>query len=1139
MAPAVSVIITCYNLGRFLDEAVDSVLAQTYQDFDILIVDDGSTDSETVELLKSYQKPKTRIVRVENRGLPGARNEGIRQTSGKYVCTLDADDRLAPTYLEKSVAVLDTRPEIAFVSHWLRTFGDDEHDWTPASAEFPALLDMNTINGAALTRREALFGVGLSDESMRQGCEDWDLWIGMVERGYRGHIIPEVLFHYRQRSDSMSREMMQSDTHVELYRYMVQKHRSSFAAHAAALISRREIDRMTVLAEAHDLELDCGSLAPEIERRRDDARAAAHRLAELDDREDIAGLRSEIRMIRSSRSWRLTRPLRTVYSMAVRATVTSPQMSIIVDATSGAGGAFGLVELVVRSVDVQPDIVVACGSNTPRALIDRLQSIWPTTRVRCVTVRAGAPGGQRNEAIAAAQGDAFVFLEPGDTIDPAYLSTASARLGAEPHLDFVTAWARMPAESGLQTERRPNPTLSSVLNDLSAMPGPTVFCRSAWARAGGFDEVLPALEWPEFWIRLLAGGGRGAVIETFLIGHEPSRDSAYRRRLAAARETGAIGRVVDAHLGLYRDHLVDALCDRERSMRALAGRYRRLLRRRDALVAERTRLRDEAQAAAERLRAAGAEAIVWDDLRRTTPVSADWGYERGTPIDRYYIERFLEAHAADVQGRVLEIQEADYTRRFGRQRVTHSDVIDVDIHNTRANLNGDLRRLEGIPSNTYDCFILTQTIHVINDMAAVIREAVRILKPGGVLLVTMPCASRVCLEYGPNGDFWRVTEAGARELFRGVVPTSHQTIQTFGNPLATLAFTAGLACQEISAEEFESYDPFNPTLVGIRAVKPGVAPHVRPSSPEPTAVVLLYHRVTRVDSDVHGLAIAPEHFRMQMDLVRRDYQPVSLAQLASAFREGWLPERGVAVTFDDGYLDNLVEASPILLEAGIPATFFFTDHALTGQTPFWWDVLESAFFGGDNVPTQLQLEIDGQVRMLSTATAKERADAHWTLYHVVRTSPEPVRSELVKLISEWSGRTWAQLPRVMSRAQLVDLSRRPRHSIGGHGAAHLSYSAHPDAQIRHDVIANRWNLEAAIGRPVTMFAYPYGDHDDRTVEIVDDAGYRGAVTCVAAAVRPGADPLRLPRIAVLPTDEVPFDERLRQIFRPNSQLQPR
>ena len=366
-SPRVSIVVTCHNLGQYLDDAIDSVFAQTFQDFEIVIVDDGSTEAGTVQLLSNYQRPRTRVVRIENRGLPGARNEGIRQTSGAYICTLDADDLLVPTYLEKSVAALDERPDIAFVSHWLRTFGDEEYEWTPRDAGFPALLDMNTINGAALVRRDAMVAAGLYDESMRRGCEDWDLWIGLVEKGLPGLILPEVLFLYRRRADSMSRLMMQGTTHVELYRYLIDKHKSSFEAHAVDLLIRREVDRANVLAETHDIVLDCAALLSEIEHLRDGVRLAgaklqardswerAHRelqelreqttrdrdaiaaleadlqeraerlehsarhLAAMDaerlrDREGIEGLHFEIRMLRSSVSWRVTRPLRAVYS---------------------------------------------------------------------------------------------------------------------------------------------------------------------------------------------------------------------------------------------------------------------------------------------------------------------------------------------------------------------------------------------------------------------------------------------------------------------------------------------------------------------------------------------------------------------------------------------------------------------------------------------------------------------------------------------------------------------------------------------------------------------------------------------------------------------------------------------------------
>jgi GT2 family glycosyltransferase len=396
LPPKVSVVVTCYNLGRFLDEAVDSVFAQTLQDFEVVIVNDGSTDPDTVQRLAGCWRPRTQVVHIENRGLSGARNEGIRRTVGAYVCNLDADDRLEPTYFEKAVAVLDRDPSVAFVSHWLRTFGDEQWEWTPESPDFPALLDRNTVNGAALVRREALMAAGLFDESMRRGCEDWDLWITMVERGWRGVILPEVLFHYRRRADSMSRIMLEGDTHIDLYRYLIEKHRPSFEAHVIALLERREVEQTTVLREAHDLELDCDAVfGPETERLRDGLRRARGKLRRLEgqrsvsdeldrrtqaleharnelaarqrllaeteadlarqrlrteeqeaelhrraqaiadrdaeverlarqraelatelqrDREGIAGLHHEIGALRRSLSWRLTRPLRAVYS---------------------------------------------------------------------------------------------------------------------------------------------------------------------------------------------------------------------------------------------------------------------------------------------------------------------------------------------------------------------------------------------------------------------------------------------------------------------------------------------------------------------------------------------------------------------------------------------------------------------------------------------------------------------------------------------------------------------------------------------------------------------------------------------------------------------------------------------------------
>src|SRR5262249_43308676 len=158
--PRVSVIVPCYNQGEFLDEAVGSVLAQTFEDFEIVIADDGSTDEATRAILAESRRPKTRIVRAEHHGLAAARNLAIAQSNGLYLCALDADDRLDPSFLAKTVAVLDRDPSVTFVSAWLRTFGDEAWDWTPASCDLPALLSECTVLTASLVRREAVLAIG-------------------------------------------------------------------------------------------------------------------------------------------------------------------------------------------------------------------------------------------------------------------------------------------------------------------------------------------------------------------------------------------------------------------------------------------------------------------------------------------------------------------------------------------------------------------------------------------------------------------------------------------------------------------------------------------------------------------------------------------------------------------------------------------------------------------------------------------------------------------------------------------------------------------------------------------------------------------------------------------------------------------
>ena len=135
---------------------------------------------------------------------------------------------------------LESRPDAAFASHWLRAFGDETWDWTPTDCSFPELLHANTVNGAALLRREVFDSVGGFDESMVDGCEDWEFWIRVVQAGYQGVIIPEFLFRYRRRADSMSRAMHAVPGMPALYRQLVDRHPDVFARHLVALLERRD-----------------------------------------------------------------------------------------------------------------------------------------------------------------------------------------------------------------------------------------------------------------------------------------------------------------------------------------------------------------------------------------------------------------------------------------------------------------------------------------------------------------------------------------------------------------------------------------------------------------------------------------------------------------------------------------------------------------------------------------------------------------------------------------------------------------------------------------------------------------------------------------------------------------------------------
>jgi SAM-dependent methyltransferase len=203
-------------------------------------------------------------------------------------------------------------------------------------------------------------------------------------------------------------------------------------------------------------------------------------------------------------------------------------------------------------------------------------------------------------------------------------------------------------------------------------------------------------------------------------------------------------------------------------------------------------------------------------LGTTHPVSSNWGYDRGRPVDRWYIERFLEQHRADITGHVLEVKDSGYTDRFGHA-VEERAVLDIDPANERATYVADLAAAAAVPSGAFDCFVLTQTLQYVFDLHAAVAHAHRMLRPGGVLLLTLPVVSRVTDP--PLTDFWRFTPLAAERLLEEVFAPGEIQVQGRGNVLSQVAFLEGLAAEDLTEAELADDDARQPLLVCARAVR--------------------------------------------------------------------------------------------------------------------------------------------------------------------------------------------------------------------------------------------------------------------------------------------------------------------------------
>ena len=247
----VCVVIPCYNHGKYIDEAIQSIQKQTFQDFEIIVVDDGSTDEFTVQKLKTLNYPKTQIIHQQNSGPIIARNRAISLTTAEYILPLDADDYFDITYIDKAVKLLDHDENIGVVTCFVKSFGKYSYVYKPLGGGVENFINRNNACGNSIFRRVCWEKSGGYKENMKHGSEDWDFWIGVLEKGWRIDVIAEPLFYYRRLENSRD-SIAYNTLHPELMKNMVSNHIETFQAYILQYVFTKETE---LLQLRHELDL--------------------------------------------------------------------------------------------------------------------------------------------------------------------------------------------------------------------------------------------------------------------------------------------------------------------------------------------------------------------------------------------------------------------------------------------------------------------------------------------------------------------------------------------------------------------------------------------------------------------------------------------------------------------------------------------------------------------------------------------------------------------------------------------------------------------------------------------------------------------------------------------------------------------
>lgn len=509
--------------------------------------------------------------------------------------------------------------------------------------------------------------------------------------------------------------------------------------------------------------------------------------------------------------------------------------------------------------------------------------------------------------------------------------------------------------------------------------------------------------------------------------------------------------------------------------------------------------------------------------KRLQPISRVFGIDRGSPIDRYYIEKFLEENRSCIRGCILEIGDNFYSQKYGSD-VLKSDVLNA-VPSSNATIVGDFVTGENIPELAFDCIIMTQTIQVIYDVKAALENAIKALKPGGTLLLTASGISQISrYDMDRWGEYWRFTDKSLKMLLSECVPEDAVYVESFGNVAVAQAFLDGLATHEIPREILDYRDIDYQVLLTARVKKPGeillkepMLPKMQESQATLLApLVLLYHRIANDPIDAQSLTVLPEYFEEHLKELAKNYRTIPLHQLLEELHHDTSNAATIALTFDDGYIDNLINAVPLLEKYGLHATIFVTSGMVGSDEEFWWDQLERIFLTGEPLPESLRITTSEGIKEWDLTNAGYRLKALDELGNILRGKPYKKINQFINNLFDQTGiRKGARYThRAINSEQLKELSKSPSIEIGSHAITHTRLSILSPEDQRLEISESRRRLESIIQKPVRLFSYPFGTTADFTTDterIVKEEGYEAGIANIQGYVVKPVNRYSIPR----------------------------